>query len=137
MLLPSRSSLPFSGPFDGRRESQMYLLSAQAREMIGEAVNALADPRRRQVWQRWSEQHSRLLLPDGPLCDDEPPMPAEVALVVLPALQEMEAVNRNRRASSKMSEDDISDLVNELTYIAALTRLVHQPSRPYKPIFPS
>ena len=107
----------------------MYLLSAQAREMIGEAVNALADPRRRQVWQRWSEQHSRLLLPDGPLCDDEPPMPAEVALVVLTALNEMEAAKRNTRSSSEMSEDDISDLDNEITYIGAITRLVQEASR--------
>ena len=108
----------------------MYLLSAQAREMIGEAVNALPDERR-QVWLRWSYQHPRLLLPGGPDHDDEPPLPAEVAVVVLTALKIMEDSKRSLRASSEISEDDRSNLDNEITYIGAVTRLIQQAASPH------
>ena len=111
-------------------ESRMYLLSAQAREMITEAVNALSDPVRQQVWQRWAENHPRLLLPGGPIRDDEPPMPAEVAVIVLIALREMETARRNkRRIPAEISEDDMSDLDNEITYIGSVTRLVQEAAR--------
>ncbi len=108
----------------------MYLLSAQAREMIDEAVNALADPSQRQLWHRWAEQHPRVLHPGGAARDDEPPMSAEVALVVLTALREMETTRRNNRSASvEISEDDLSDLDNEITYIGAVTRLIQEAAR--------
>jgi hypothetical protein len=108
----------------------MYLLSVQAREMIREAVDALPDAERRQIWFTWSHQHPRLLLPGGPDCDDEPPLPAAVAVVVLTAPKLTEDSKRSFRASAEMSEDDRSDLDNEITYIGAVTRLVQQAARP-------
>jgi hypothetical protein len=108
----------------------MYLLSAQAREMIDEAVNALSDPAQRHIWQSWAERYPRLLLPDGPVPDDEPSMPADVTVVVLTALREMETTRRNRRrADPEISEDDRADLDNEITYIGAVTRLVQEAAR--------
>ena len=108
----------------------MYLLSAQAREMISEAVAALNDPAQRVVWQSWAASHPRLRLPEGPIHDDEPPMSAEVAVVVLTALSQMETMKRNqRRAEPNISEDDQADLDNEITYIGSVTRLVQEAAR--------
>jgi hypothetical protein len=103
----------------------MYLLSAQAREMIEEALNVLPDYER-QVWYKWSHEHPRLLIPDGPDHDEEPPLPVEVANVALAALRGVEDMKRNHRRSVEISEDDVSDLDNEITYIIAVTRLVHK-----------
>jgi hypothetical protein len=102
----------------------MYLLSTQARELIEEAVNALPDAERRELWHKWANQNRRVRLPDGPVRDDEPPMPENVALVALSALKEMEDSKRNLRASREISEDELSDLDNDLTYIRSLTRLL-------------
>ncbi len=107
----------------------MYLLSAQAREMIQEAVGGLPDLERRRIWYGWSDQHPRLFLPGGPDRDDEPPLPADVAVVVLTALKVLEDAKRHLRASATLSEDDLSDLDNDITYIGAVTRLVQEAAR--------
>jgi len=54
-------------------------------------------------------------------------MPAEVAVVVLTALREMETTKRNmRRIEPEMSQDDRADLDNEITYIGAVARLIQE-----------
>jgi hypothetical protein len=66
------------------------------------------------------------LVPGGPDHDEEPPLPFEVANVAITALRGMEDMKRNHRRSVEISEDDVSDLDNEITYILAVTRLVHK-----------
>jgi hypothetical protein len=111
-------------------ENGMYLLSAQARDLINEAVSALPNAAQREKWLRWSERYPRQLLPSGPARDDEPAMPSEIAVVVLTALREYETAQRNRRRSEpELSEDDMADLDNEISYIGAITRLIQESAR--------
>ena len=108
----------------------MYLLSAQAREMIDEAVRTLPDPAQRRLWEDWAERHPRMRVPDGPARDDGPPMPPDVVVVVLTALREMETAMRNqRRADAGLSEDDRSYMDNEITHLGAVTRLIQEAAR--------
>ena len=107
----------------------MYLLSAKTRDLIDAAVSALPDAEQRQIWREWVERHPRKRVPGGPARDDEAPLPPQVALVALTALREVENAKRSRRSSDETSEDELSDLDNDLSYIGAVTRLIQEAAR--------
>lgn len=104
----------------------MLLFTAKTRGLIDRAVEETANAEQRRIWNNWARQHSALRVPDGPTDDGGPPPPQEVVLVALGALELMGAAKRSQlRTADRLSEDQVSDLENDLTYISALSQLLH------------
>jgi hypothetical protein len=103
----------------------MLLFTAKTRGLIDRAVSALPEQRRR-VWTMWAEEHPNVRVPDGPVDDGSPPPPRDVVFVVIAALEEFGATKRRRLAARDVSEDEISDLENDLTYIGAVSEMLNR-----------
>ena len=58
--------------------------------------------------------------------DGDPPPPSDVLRVMISALDQLAAAERQRMNSPGLSEDELSDLENDLTYIAGVSQLLHQ-----------
>jgi len=104
----------------------MLLFTAKTRGLIDRAVSELADPPKQRIWLDWAREHSAVRVPEGVSDDSGPPPPVEVVLVALAALELMEAGKRRRlKEGGDLSEDEISDLEQDLTYISGVSRVLH------------
>ena len=97
----------------------MLIFSAKARQLIDGAITLL-DPRRQQVWSTWSSAHPVLT---GPHDAHDPP-PREVLDVVIEALEAQDAQMRQRLFDPNVSEDDVSDLDNDLSHLRSVWRAI-------------
>lgn len=104
----------------------MQLFTWRTRRLIESAVEQLGDERQRQIWLSWSRDNSQLRHPGGSVDDDGGAPPREVLFVMLSALEHLEASKRQRLGTPNLSEDEISDLENDLTYISGLSRDLRQ-----------
>jgi hypothetical protein len=104
----------------------MLLFSAKTRQLINVAVDALPDPAQRQVWRTWAQEHPSIRRPDGPIDDDGPPLPHDVCLVAVSALEALATNKRRRQVSADITADELSDLDHDLSYIRAVTQLLQQ-----------
>ena len=68
----------------------------------------------------------QLRRPGGITADHTPTPPASVLSVMRAALQRLETSKRERLREPGMSEDETSDIENDLTYITALSRDLQQ-----------
>lgn len=109
----------------------MILLSPQARRLIDDAVNRLPSESDRQVWRTWANTHPRVRHWNDPPDDDRPPIPRNVAEVVLTALDTAASGISRQLASDVPDEDELLHLDNSLAYIraieAALVRNLNTP----------
>jgi hypothetical protein len=104
----------------------MLLFTAKTRGLIDRAVGQLANAQQQRIWNEWAREHPALRVPKGPVDDGGPP-PRDVVLVALAALELMEAAKLRRlREADHLSEDEVSDLENDLTYISALSQQLHE-----------
>jgi hypothetical protein len=102
----------------------MLLFTAKTHGLIDRAVRDLPDESRRRLWRDWAREHSRLKVPGGPVDDDGPPAPRDVVLIALAALEQLEATKRQRLNIGGLTEDEISDLEGDLTYISAVSHML-------------
>jgi hypothetical protein len=108
-----------------RGERIMLLLSQGARQLIDAAVEELGDPTRKEVWRAWAAAHPRARRAGDFWDDGGPPLPHDVVEAALLALNE--ATRRKRsRIEAASSEDEISDLDNDLSHIKAVARLLRE-----------
>jgi hypothetical protein len=98
----------------------MLILSAKARQLIDGAVAHL-DPRRQRVWSNWSSAHP---VPSGPHDVSHEPPPRDALDVVMAALEAQDAQLRQRLSDPNISEDDVSDLDNDLSHLRAVCRAI-------------
>lgn len=101
----------------------MLLLSEGARQVIDAAVQELGDAAQQKTWQNWARAHPRTRRDGDPWDDGGPPLPRDVVGVMLLALDEM-AQRMRSRLDEPATEDEISDLDNDLSYIKAIARLL-------------
>ena len=104
----------------------MLLFTWKTRHLLDAAVQQLPDEHQRQLWRGWVPDNPQLRRPGGITSDQEPSPPREVLFVMLMALQQLEAVKRARLNAPSLSEDEASDLENDLTYITALSQDLRQ-----------
>jgi len=100
----------------------MLLFTWKTRHLLDSAVQQLPDEELRQIWIAWAKDNPQLRRPGGIMMDHTPTLPATVLSVIRTALQQLETVKRERLHAPSVSEDEISDLENDLTYISALSR---------------
>ena len=105
----------------------MLLFTAKTRGLIDRAVGQLANAQQQRIWSEWAREHPALRLPKGPVDDGGPPPPRDVVLVALAALELVEAAKvRRLREADHLSEDEVSDIENDLTYISAVSHQLHE-----------
>jgi hypothetical protein len=104
----------------------MLLFSAKTRRLLDIAVEALPDASRRAVWQGWVKEHPNIRLPAGPTHNEEAPLPGAVAEVALSALEIMADRKKSRQQVPDVSEDELSELDNDLSYIGAVTQMIKE-----------
>jgi hypothetical protein len=104
----------------------MLLFTLKTRRLIDSAVQRLPDDARRQLWETWVKENPQLRRPGGITDDGGPPPPRDVVLVMQSALMDLEAAKRREMNAPHLSEDEISDLESDLTYIVAVSQLLQQ-----------
>jgi hypothetical protein len=104
----------------------MLLFTWKTRHLLDAAVQQLPDEHQRQLWQGWAKDNPQLRRPGGIISDQEPSPPREVLSVMLVALQRLEMAKRARLSAPSLSEDEASDLEDDLTYITALSQDLRQ-----------
>ena len=104
----------------------MLLFTSKTRGLIDSAVQRLPDEAGRQLWQTWAKENPQLRRPGGITDDSGPPPPRDVVLVMQSALVDLEAAKRREMNAPHLSEDEISDLESDLTYIIAVSQLLQQ-----------
>ena len=103
----------------------MLIFSAGAKHMIDQAVAALSNPLDRDAWVRWSIEHPEVRTPKSPALNETEPMPKHVVSVVLGALEKMSLKMQERRAAFGVSEDELSELDNDITFIRSIEAEVY------------
>jgi hypothetical protein len=101
----------------------MLMLTSKARQTIDTAVRTLPDEQIRAAWVSWAKENPQIRRPDGPTYDYSPDPEQPVVAAVLAALERVERSMRERINEPFVSEDEVSDLENDLTYVVGLTRL--------------
>lgn len=107
----------------------MLNLSPLARQLIDEGVAALPNPQHRRVWTNWTREHPKARRPDDPLDDGRGPFPHEILNIILAALEHVSTKLLSQRARPALSEDEIADLDNDLSYVRSVERAVHETER--------
>ena len=103
----------------------MLIFSANARQLIDNAVASLDEPRQK-AWRTWIAQQPVRRSAGDPLDDERGPLPAEIVNIVLSALEAMRDNLRRQLSAPGLSEDDISDLDNDVSHISSVERAVYQ-----------
>jgi hypothetical protein len=104
----------------------MLLFSAKTRRLLDIAVKALPDASSRAVWQAWAKEHPDVRLPAGSTHNEAAPLPDAVAEVALYALEIMANRKKSRQQAPDISEDELSELDNDLSYISAVVLMVKE-----------
>jgi hypothetical protein len=102
----------------------MLILSAKARQLIDAAVEYL-DPQQGQLWLKWSSGSG------GTQGGDVPP-PRDALDVALAALEAEEARMQQRRSDPGLSDEEVSDLDNDLSHLRAVKRLIQSHLQPVR-----
>jgi hypothetical protein len=98
----------------------MLTLSAGARQAIDSAVGLLP-PGQQGVWSDWAQSNTATRLPAS-MPDVAPDVPGHVAEVVLAALDAQKDAYQRALRAPDVSEDEISDLDNDLSHLCAIER---------------
>lgn len=101
----------------------MLILSAGARRLINDAASLLPAGAR-QVWQAWADGHPQVRRAGDPSDDSKGALPKDVAGVILAALEAQRERMRLLRGRPGISEDEVSDLDNDISHIGSVERAV-------------
>jgi hypothetical protein len=83
-------------------------LTPKAQRIVTEAVEAMTDPGLREKWSLWAKRHG------------SDPLTPDMAQIALCALEQFARAIENRLDVVRLSEDDESDLTNDLYFIEAV-----------------
>lgn len=112
----------------------MMIFTLKVRRTIEQAVQMYGDDRQRLIWRSWSEEHPAVRRgPADPFDDGKGTMPVEVVSVAYSALNQMFQAMKSRADRPEMTEDDLADLSNDLTFIQSIVRALPQPSAGAEP----
>jgi hypothetical protein len=108
----------------------MLLFTAKTRKLLDMAIQQLPDARQHQLWLGWANKNPQLRRPGGITADDQPPPPPEILTIMLTALGRLEISKRTRLNLPNISDDEISDIENDLTYIVAVSQDLRRIAKP-------
>ena len=96
------------------------MLSAQSRQLIKTAVDLYGSSSQRVVWYQWANANRQVSTHADRL--SAPKVPHAVLAAIMPALEQAWRAMLDRRETPGLSEDDISDLDNDLSHIRSVAR---------------
>ena len=102
----------------------MLIFSASARHLIDDAVTLL-DFAKRRLWLAWSDENPRVRMPGDPLDDGEAPIADELAGIILAGLEAKRKQLEKFHSGQGLSEDEISDIDNDMSFIKAIERAIY------------
>ena len=103
----------------------MLIFSPKARQLVDEAV-MLLDQSQRRAWLAWSSEHDVSRGAGDQRDNGKGALPPEVVNAVLTALEAKKDRLRQRLRTPNLSEDEISDLDNDLTHVRSVERAVYE-----------
>jgi hypothetical protein len=105
----------------------MTFFSPKSRRLIEAAFADLGGTSQRDVWQAWVRANPDIRGPAGAAWQSLARiMPFEVAMATLFALEHLTDEKRKLRDARGLSDDEISDLDNDLSYVKSVERFVAQ-----------
>jgi len=102
------------------------ILTAKARQLIERGVSEAGDYHHRKVWHSWAQANPDVRGPGQPWEKAAGRLPTEVIATALYVLEYIARGKRQKLERGHLSEDEISDLDNDLTYIKSLERFLLQ-----------
>jgi hypothetical protein len=102
----------------------MLIFSPKARELVDLGFTNFTEPPRIAIWKAWADANPRVRRAGEPWDDGGPPLPGDVVEIALIALDKMEGSLKNQKLQPTLSEDDISDLDNDLSHLHAVQRFL-------------
>jgi hypothetical protein len=102
----------------------MLIFSPKARHLIDRAVSNFTEPSRAAIWRAWADANPRVRRSGEPWDDGGPPLPDDVVDTALLALDRMENSFTRRKEMPNVSEDEASDLDNDLSHLHAVQRFL-------------
>src|SRR5260221_14232526 len=105
----------------------MTIFTLKSRRLIETAFARLGGTSQKDVWQTWAREHPEVRGPEGPSWQSlARVLPFEVAMAALFALEYLADEKRKRRDLRGLSEDEISELDNDLSYVKSVEGFVAQ-----------
>jgi len=110
----------------------MVAFSPSALRLLDAAVAQLADSPQQQRWSSWERDHPEIRRRPGAAWNDwsGTALPGDILEIALIALGRLSMQLRNQRAHSS-SEDEVSELDNELSQIRSIERFLHEAPHGY------
>jgi hypothetical protein len=106
----------------------MLIFTPKARQTIGSAVFRYGTDADRAAWQEWAANHTAVRNgPDDAWNDDSGPIPPSLRTLLLTALERMKDALRQQTDREGLSEDELADLGNALSYAQFLIKTVRNP----------
>jgi hypothetical protein len=106
----------------------MLIFTPKARQVFGDAVSRYGSDADRAVWQEWAATHRAVRNgPEDDWHDDSGPMPHRLRAALLTALERMKDDLRQQTNGEGLSEDELADLGNDLSYVLFLMKAVRNP----------
>jgi hypothetical protein len=103
----------------------MLLFTWKTRRLIDSAVRRWGNEGQKALWQAWASENPQLRRPGGIIDDGGAPSSPEIMVVIRTALEQAETDKRSQLRRTDLSEDEIADIENDLSYIKALLRDFH------------
>jgi hypothetical protein len=108
----------------------MLIFSAKTRQVIDYAIANFGDVQSRDVWSKWLASDPRVRSAGEPWHDGKPELPHDVVVAALNALDGMKRRKRDQREMPGLTEDQISELDNDLSLIRSAERFLTEWTAP-------
>ena len=104
----------------------MAVFSPNAKQLISAAIADVSQPEYKQTWWAWVHAHPDVRGPGDRWQNATAGLPVEVIIAALWALEEMARRLRWRREWASASEDELSELDNDLSRIKSVQKFLVQ-----------
>jgi hypothetical protein len=103
----------------------MIILTLKERRIIDAAVNEFGSDRQRHLWRDWKRHHPEVRNgPFDPADDGVGTLPQNVIDATISALDQLRRSIRTQIDSHTMSEDEASDLCNDMAEINSVEQVI-------------
>ncbi len=104
----------------------MAVFSPKAKQLISAAMAGVSEREYQEIWWSWVSTHPDVRHPGEPWQNATAGLPYKVAVAAVYALEEMARRLRREREKANLTEDQASDLDNDLSHIESVEQFLMQ-----------
>lgn len=104
----------------------MAVFSPKARQLIDAAIADTGEPRYGEIWRSWVIANRDVRQPGDKWEGAITGVPPDVVIAAVYALEEMARRMLRQRENAHLSEDELSDIDNDLSHIKSVQRFLVQ-----------